>query len=77
MARAYEEAPPELLTQDIKPPGAPTNVVAVLRIGCAEVSWAAPTDDGGMTAADWADDQDNAEIEAMLAAASASAPAAA
>ena len=47
MARAYEEAPPELLTQDIKPPGAPTNVVAVLRIGCAEVSWAAPTDDGG------------------------------
>ena len=25
------------------------------------------TDDGGMTAADWADDQDNAEIEALLA----------
>ena len=48
-------------------------VKVLLKAGAAT----APTDDGGMTAADWADDQDNAEIEAMLAAASASAPAAA
>ena len=47
MAHAYEEAPPELLTQLIGPPGAPTNVVATLRIGCAEVSWDAPAEDGG------------------------------
>jgi ankyrin repeat protein len=46
-------------------------VKVLLKAGAAT----APTDDGGMTAADWADDQDNAEIEAMLAAASAPAAA--